>query len=42
MAQLNELELPELDVFSSEFLRDPHSYYAQSDGGTGGLRFACY
>ena len=30
MPQLAELELPQLDVFSPEFLRDPHSHYAEA------------
>ena len=30
MPELTELELPHLDVFSPEFLQDPHSYYAKA------------
>ena len=30
MTQISELELPHLDVFSPEFLEDPHSYYAKA------------
>ena len=30
MTNLTELELPQLDVFSPEFLRDPHSHYARA------------